>query len=280
MACLASPAKYDIFWGFNETTFPCRCCSPLMAIDEGRWQCEGGQSWFVTESGRFTPEKPFALDMPFSWADLVDEEETLRLESETAQARAARLAAEEAGDAERRLGVEASLMASYADLKKVTCSVGKGQARHIKKVPFPCKWLYCDEKAPKSQWRKNEVGKLCAPRLNHLTGAECWAHEYTDPKRYAAALKGGKTEEEARAFAHTVKHTCDHIHPGEAGWLPQWENDARYRPDRVAEGLASMRGVVAPVAPVAVKATRFAALSVAAPAAFRPVLPDSGRSAW
>jgi hypothetical protein len=144
-------------------------------------------------------------------------------------------------------------MEAYAQLKKLTASVGKGAARHIKKVPFPCKWLYCDDKAPRTQWRKNELGKWCAPRRNHLTGAECWAYEYTDPKRFKAEKERllarnfteAAAEAKAKAFAHTVKHTCDHLHPGEPGWMPQWDTNARFRPDRIGEGLAAMRGVTA-----------------------------------
>lgn len=313
MAVLACSAKYDLFWGFSETDLPCRCCAATEAMDYGRWNCRDGQSWIVAEwrsSGGAgaggslwhecmeEPNGPLpALNMPLSWADLVDAFEA----AETPAARAARLAAEEAASEDRRLTGEAAAMEAYAQLKKLTASVGKGAARHIKKVPFPCKWMFCDDSAPRSQWRKNEQGQWCAPRRNHLTGSECWAWEYTDPKRFKAEkarlmAKGvaeKAAEAQAKVFAHVVKHTCDHLHPGEPGWLPQWDTNARYRPDRIAEGLAALRGVSA------VDAARWT-VTAKAPAAMDPVAMagggaldanaprppawatkgDSGRSAW
>ena len=281
---LVSSAKYDLFWGFNDSAFPCTCCAATDAIEDGRWFCRDGRAWFVAEErgagglwhecmGEANGPLP-ALHMPLSWADLVDAVEA----AESPAARAARIAAEEAAAEERRLAGEAAAMAAYADLKKVTCSVGKGAARHIKKVPFPCKWLFCDDSAPRSQWRKNETGQWCAPRRNHVTGSECWAWEYTDPKRFKAEkarliAKGvaeAAAEAQAKVFAHVVKHTCDHLHPGEAGWLPQWETNARYRPDRIAEGLAAMRGVSA------ADAVRWALTTAAAQT---PKAPGGGASA-
>jgi hypothetical protein len=252
---------------FGEEAQQCACCSPL-----GEWVCAAERVVAME-----LPAGPLPIiDLPPCWADLLDALEA----AESSTAKANRLAAEEAAAEERRLSGEAAAMAAYADLKKVTCSVGKGAARHIKKVAFPCKWLYCDDAAPRSQWRKNETGQWCAPRRNHLTGGECWAHEYTDPKRFKAekarliakGMAEAAAEAQAKVFAHVVKHNCDHLHPGEAGWLPQWNTNARFRPDRVGEGLAAMRGVSAVEA--ARWASSAAARSVAAPA------PASGGDGW
>ena len=309
MAVLACSAKYDLFWGFSETDLPCRCCAATEAMEYGRWNCHDGQSWIVADwrsgcaaSGDLwhpcmeEPNGPLPpLHMPLSWADLVDAYEA----AETPEARAARLAAEEAASEDRRLTGEAAAMEAYAQLKKLTATVGKGKERHIKKVPFPCKWLYCDDSAPRSQWRKTEQGQWCAPRRNHLTGSECWAWEYTDPKRFKAEkarlmAKGAKeaeAEKAAKVFAHVIKHTCDHLHPGEPGWLPQWDTNQRYRPDRIAEGLAALRGVsateVARWSSAAVtKAPAAMAAGGAAADAKAPRPPawakakDSGNTAW
>jgi len=43
---------------------------------------------------------------------------------------------------------------------------------------------------------------------------ECWSHEYTDPVTGATI----------------AKHVCDRMHPGEAGWLTQWDTDRTFKP--------------------------------------------------
>ena len=63
------------------------------------------------------------------------------------------------------------------------------------KVLKPCKWLYL-----------NADGRTYS---KHLTGAQCWAWEYVDPKTK-------KTEH---------PHTCKHCHPGEAEWHAAWDTD-------------------------------------------------------
>jgi hypothetical protein len=94
------------------------------------------------------------------------------------------IAAEEAYVTELALSKESVKMRTYAQTQ---ASVRRG------KVMKPCKWLYL-----------NEDGKTYS---EHLTGAQCWAWEYVDPKT-------GKTQ---------CPHTCKHLHPGEFGWRDEWE---------------------------------------------------------
>jgi hypothetical protein len=61
-----------------------------------------------------------------------------------------------------------------------------------KKIHRPCKWLFI-EKDGKSYG-------------SHLTGEECWAWEYTDPR-------SGNRE---------CPHTCHYLHPNEFGWRDEW----------------------------------------------------------
>jgi hypothetical protein len=47
-----------------------------------------------------------------------------------------------------------------------------------------------------------------------LTGSECWAHEYHDPR--TKALK--------------TPHTCKRLHPNEDGWRDEWDTNRTFRP--------------------------------------------------
>lgn len=225
---LASSAEYSIFWNWNDDNdYPCTCCSALNAIQDNRWICETTErEWFIVDDVMLAA----APQMFKLWADMMDEDDAERLARETPALKAAREAKAKAEEKDRETTLMASRMFSHAEEQKYRNTIGKGQQRHIRKTTGPCKWLFCDEKAPRSHWRKNEKGEWCAPVVKGLTGSQCWAHEYIDPK----------------SKQWKKPHTCAHIHPNEDGWLPQWNTDRTYRPDRVAEGLAAMHGVVAP----------------------------------
>ena len=77
---------------------------------------------------------------------------------------------------------ESRLRERYAEKMNDIAHMGLKRNEEVKKKPVPCKWLYADESVPKSLWRKNEKGERCAPLAGHLTGAQCWAWEYVDPK--------------------------------------------------------------------------------------------------
>lgn len=226
---MASPFQHSVVWSWNEEKFPCVCCSPLQAVEYGTWTCvNSDRTWCVVDG--------------VLWADEADAIIAAARAAETAEQRAKREQAEQAQEEDLVLTGESSKMASYAAMQKIVNTSGKGKAAHLYKVTGPCKWLYCDEKAPKSQWRKNENGEWCAPVLKAMTGSQCWAWEYTDPKKFAAEfkrLKGlGQSDVAATAaakrFAHTIKHSCKFLHPGEDGWLAQWEADRGYKPPMAA----------------------------------------------
>jgi hypothetical protein len=214
----ASSATYDFRWVFSDDVedFPCRCCSPIVAMRDNQWFCDShDRSWLIVE------------ELEPSWADLVDADEAEAEARMTAADRLARAKREAAAEREAELSCEANRMFRYAEDQKLLNSRGKGKQRHIDKVDAPCKFLYCDEKAPKSQWTTNAKGDRCAPLRKALTGSQCWAHEYTHPKT-GAVIK---------------PHTCKRLHPNEDGWRDQWDMDRNYRHDETADRFASLRGI-------------------------------------
>ena len=163
-----------------------------------------------------------------TWGDIFLAEEALlnsRVDPKVLEALKAKEEAEKVKEeAENLLTLEASRMWSYAQEQKTLNSRGKGRDRHIDKIDEPCKWLYCNEKAPKHLWTKNNRGQLCAPLLQGLSGAECWAHEYHDPK-------SKKLEK---------PHTCKRLHPNEDGWRDEWDSNRLFRPKVIVLGQKPM----------------------------------------
>lgn len=230
----ASPVLYAPFWPYSENRAdaPCRCCNPTETIENGWWKCQQTrQEWYIVEPST----------QQTCWADIADEEFAAIESTITPQQRAKR--EQEAAElaAARALAAQANRMFCYAEDQKHLNSRGKGRDRHIDKVDSPCKFLYCDEKAPKSQWTTNAKGERCAPMRQGLTGSECWAHEYHDP-RSKALLK---------------PHSCKHLHPNEDGWRDEWDSNRSFRPAKpsAADSFFTQRmsAVVAPK-PVAPKA--------------------------
>lgn len=223
----ASPFALSPFWRYSEDAFPCVCCPASQAMEYGIWECASSQREWVV----LAPDAPF-------WADLVESEIDARRAAETPEERAARLAADAAEEHDRELDYEVSQMAGYAQMCAARNAVrvkAKGRTEVvIRQVGKPCKWLYCDEKVPKSQWRKDENGKLCAPLRNYITGSHCWGHEYINPKT-------GKWEK---------PHKCAHLHPGQEGWNPEWNKNRNFSVQgaREADALARARfgGAAAP----------------------------------
>jgi len=198
----ASLAAYSIFWAFSDDDMPCVCCGAAKAMDGGLWVCANqDRQWIVVDTATET------------WGDL---NEAAFAEAEarmTGPEKAKRLRETVALEAERGLSLEASRMFSYAESQKLLNTRGKGKERHIDKVDTPCKFLYCDENAPKSQWAKNAKGELCAPLRKGLTGSECWAHMYHHPKTKVLMKP----------------QTCKRLHPGEAGWRTEWNLNRTFR---------------------------------------------------
>ena len=118
-----------------------------------------------------------------------------------------RLAAEAIATAPQREADSAAAAAAFdckEKAERVAIRVGAARNRNgavaIVKRPEPCKFLY------------NCQGTPARPTTLGVT-TECWSHEYRDPKTGAIV----------------AKHVCDRLHPGEAGWLPQWITDRRFK---------------------------------------------------
>ena len=115
--------------------------------------------------------------------------------------------------ADLELESKSFVMKNHAEKMAVVSKMGVKKGGAARKIQRPCKWLYCDESAPKSQWRRGADGKLCAPSTGHVA-SECWAWEYVEPK----------------TKVKKAPHTCPYLHPGEEGWCSQWLNNKQYDP--------------------------------------------------
>ena len=149
-----------------------------------------------------------------TWSMVMDEEDYQSELSMTDEDRAERDRKLRERKRQEDLDAKAAQMFVYARHQGFLNARGKGNHRHIDKVDEPCKFLYCDERSDKATWKKDERGKLCAPIRRILTGSECWAHEYHDP----------------RSKALLTPHTCKRLHPNEPGWRSEWNTDRTFRP--------------------------------------------------
>ena len=188
-------------------------CEHEVCQRSGTPMCEyTGMSWGQTEEMMSQPHSLFlcngrcsdpfhtkhviqtawANEFGYGWGDLAmiwdAEEEAL----ETPEQIAAKDAAKVAREAQEKLDNEASKMAAYACHRGMMNSNKHG----IKKVARPCKNLYYTHDGKKTV----------------RVSSECWAYEYTDPK--------------TKRFEKP--HTCEHLHPGENGWLKEWFTDRNF----------------------------------------------------
>lgn len=238
-----NPAVNSWCFTLDNSANPCSCCDAPRAMDhmDGYWHCDQqNRTWLVITAQSLNPfhsieecvgncELHSLMDdtvfsmlhaeaFGISWGDLIIADELAMRSAETPEELAARMASEAANELARTLAIKAAEMERYARLKAQTntevIKTDRGKFTRIRKIQEPCKWLYLDEKAPKHEWRRTRTGKMEPPYRPHLSGAECWAFEYHDPKT-------GKLQ---------IKHTCDHLHPGEEGWHEEWNTDGRWRP--------------------------------------------------
>jgi hypothetical protein len=186
----------------------------------------------------------YAFSTGWDWADIFQEDLDEMERRDNAPAALAAAARKEAEAEAAALAYQQQVIAERNAIR-VHASCNKKGAVEIKKIQQPCKKLYSCEGG-------GAAGGVARPTTKCIS-SECWAHEYTDAKT-------GKK---------IVKHVCQWLHPGEAGWLPQWNTDRTYRPDLVAEGLGKMRGV-APPPPAAAKK----------PAAPAPAPKPQNRNPW
>ena len=160
--------------------------------------------------------QPFFQDTPYGrierlWGDVWYEDHLALEAAMTPEQKATKAAAEEAVRLKWAEEAEAARRAEYAKFAKQLNTVREGRQYYLKKVGLPCKNLYYDE----------SKGTANAPLRAALTGSQCWAWE---------RMEGGVL---------VKPHTCSHLHPGEDGWLPQWNHDRSFRISAADVGLAA-----------------------------------------
>lgn len=227
-------------WHFSESQddAPCDCCHPMIAMDDNLWECcETGRTWKVLDA-KWVYDRSHSVEECYgscphhplvsrdlvplhlseayglSWGDYHGLMEQLRNLTESAAEKAARDAAKAKEDRDMKLRAEASERERYTEIMKHRAQMGTSKGEGPKKLIHPCKNLYIIEKAPKSEWVQRG-GKLCPPSSRALTGSECWAWEYKDP----------------RTGQMKAPHTCMYQHPGEVGWHKEWLKDSKWRPE-------------------------------------------------
>jgi hypothetical protein len=214
---------------------PCRCCSVGDAVGEMAWSCShSGRRWLILDAPpdlagehpaevclgncRLHPllthdvaEIYRAMAAGVSWGDVMLQEEAaadaLLSPEELAAKRAYEAECRAREDARRKLELEASERRLKAERVAVRTGAACGKKAVVKKVAQPCKFLY------------NCQGSPAKPTTKTVT-TECWSHEYVDPA----------------TGRRVVKHACDRLHPGEEGWLPQWNGNPSYRAPAPAGG--------------------------------------------
>jgi hypothetical protein len=187
-------------WDPTENTLPCYCCSPTLAMEDGRWTCRraptptGSESWVLLDEAPDltqphdlhvcdgTCKDPlhasYILKLAQSdltgetWGDLAqtwDEE----LKAHMTAAEKARLIAEE-----RKAAEEAARLQPLIELRSHMMRVSQQRAVKARckgnvglKKDCPCKELYSPMKSAKND---------NTPTTLHVS-SECWAHEFTDP---------------------------------------------------------------------------------------------------
>lgn len=229
------PASYDyrdnwVLWADcdNAVRSPCRCCSCGDAVDATSWTCSvSGRRWLILDAPPdltaehsadvccgdcaqhplLTPDLARvyrAMAAGVSWGDLMLEEEAAAdaalSPEELVAKRAYEAECRARDDARRKVEMAAAECRLKAERVAVRTGAACGKKAVVRKVAQPCKFLF------------NCQGSPAKPTSKTVT-TECWSHEYTDPS----------------TGRRVVKHACDRLHPGEEGWLPQWNGNPSYR---------------------------------------------------
>jgi hypothetical protein len=251
------------YWLFDENSMPCSCCSATFAMADGYWTCSNGRTTPILEEDvDVTQDHPASVcpggcaQHPLTTPDFLSllicgwgEVEMAAVEAaeaaETPEQRFKRLNREAAAAAAAEMRCESSQMNRYAEIVAIKAARQEEKAQ-------PCKNLYCNEAAPKSEWVKNNKGKLCAP-VSKGVCSECWAHEYIDPRSsllvepvsgkvldagVAGLIKTGKALKVSRAGKWVIMmrpKTCKYLHPGQPGWREEWTTDRNWKsPEQLA----------------------------------------------
>ena len=125
------------------------------------------------------------------------------------EAERAEMAAWSATRCEREAEETAALLAfeqqKVAEIVAIQARRGVRRGDAVAKKPTPCSRLYS------CVGDKSTGG--AKPTTRHIS-SECWSHERTDP----------------RTGQKVVKHVCPWLHPGEEGWMAEWETNRGWKP--------------------------------------------------
>ena len=251
----------DTFWVFDDNALPCRCCSPIDAMEDGFWNCKE-RRWVIIEESFLTEHRAETCDgscgNPFhadfisellcaelsgrGWGDVQFEWEHDAYARLTPEEKATRLAEEAANHAEEaRLKPLIAEHHAQVDRMRRCRQIANEKRNKGRKELAPCRSLYDYQREGGCQ------------SLSVCT--ECWAHEFTDSltseivdektgrfKDMADRLgiRHAMNEKECGIFRVKGKyvlkwmpHVCYMSHPGEATWNPEWtQNRNAARPPR------------------------------------------------
>lgn len=211
-------------WDLNTLTmpgeFPCSCCpfGKAFNCDTAQWTCAP-----MVKTWQFVQEKPhpmaphpvglcpggckthFLLHPRMAkgehWLDIAYDEEMAELAAMSPAQVAAAVAAKAQDRAMQEIEAEVVKMQVYAVNVRDRVMTGKQRGKAVEKRSQPCKWV-----------------------VGEFHGETCWAHEFFNKKT-------GLWEK---------PHTCDRIHPGEAGWHDEWFKDPRWKSPEAKAAQAAM----------------------------------------
>ncbi len=245
-----------LFADIENGNAPCRCCSPIDAIEGNGdiWACyKSERAWLiVNEAPDMSLPHPIELcdgdHCPFhrlqtpelasftqavtsgmSWGDLSYEDEQLALAAETPAQKAAREAKLRKAEYEAKLRLEAARMERETELVELRAKMGLKRGEAPRKASIPCKKLYS------CVGDKSTGG--AKPTTMHVS-SECWAWEYTDP----------------RDKKKKCPHKCPWIHPGEEGWHEEWMKNRTWKAPTGAAAVPTWRTAAPARAPAPVLA--------------------------
>ena len=125
------------------------------------------------------------------------------------EAERAEMAAWSANRAQREAEEAAALLAfeqqKVAEIVAIQARRGVRRGDAVAKKQTPCSRLYS------CVGDKSTGG--AKPTTRHIS-SECWSHERTDP----------------RTGQKVIKHVCPWLHPGEEGWMAEWETNRLWKP--------------------------------------------------
>lgn len=258
----------NTFWVFDDDALPCRCCSPIEAIEDGFWNCKE-RRWVIVDSyfplehtaetcdGKcgnlfhtsFIGELGLAELSGRGWGDVQYDWEVEAYNSLTLAEKEARhaMAAAEKAEEERLKPLLAEHHAQVDRMRR--CRQTANEKRNKgRKEAAPCRSLYDFQREGGCQ-------------TLHIS-TECWAHEFTDslsseivdektgrflPMAEKLGIRQAMNEKECGIFRKESRyvlkwmpHVCYMSHPGEPTWNPEWTKNRNVaRPPRTDPRLGS-----------------------------------------